>query len=153
MAQRRISDLNASVWGFVAFTGISFGAGGLLVKKLTNDGIDAFTVTWVPFLFGGLIALIHGMITKGLRWSSVPAGILLGLSSSLGPSLIFNLGFDRLPAGINTLLISLGPIFTAIVAHFVFADERFNLLKALGLVAAYGGVTILAAGSIDDGGN
>ena len=153
MAQRIISDLNASVWGFVAFTGISFGAGGLLVKKLTNDGIDAFTVTWVPFLFGGLIALIHGMITKGLRWSSVPAGILLGLSSSLGPSLIFNLGFDRLPAGINTLLISLGPIFTAIVAHFVFADERFNLLKALGLIAAYGGVIVLAAGSIDDGGN
>ena len=64
MAQRIISDLNASVWGFVAFTGISFGAGGLLVKKLTNDGIDAFTVTWVPFLFGGLIALIHGMITQ-----------------------------------------------------------------------------------------
>ena len=153
MARRIISDLNASVWGFVAFTGISFGAGGLLVKKLTNDGIDAFTVTWVPFLFGGLIALIHGMITKELRWSSVPAGILLGLFSSLGPSLIFNVGFDRLPAGINTLLISLGPIFTAIVAHFVFADERFNLLKALGLIAAYGGVIVLAAGSIDDGGN
>ena len=153
MARRIISDLNASVWGFVAFTGISFGAGGLLVKKLTNDGIDAFTVTWVPFLFGGLIALIHGMVTKELRWSSVPAGILLGLFSSLGPSLIFNVGFDRLPAGINTLLISLGPIFTAIVAHFVFTDERFNLLKAFGLVAAYGGVTILAAGSIDAGGN
>ena len=78
---------------------------------------------------------------------------LLGLFSSLGPSLIFNVGFDRLPAGINTLLISLGPIFTAIVAHFVFADERFNLLKALGLIAAYGGVIVLAAGSIDDGGN
>ncbi|GIR38071.1 MAG: hypothetical protein CM15mP49_34560 [Actinomycetota bacterium] len=55
MARRIISDLNASVWGFVAFTGISFGAGGLLVKKLTNDGIDAFTVTWVPFLFGALL--------------------------------------------------------------------------------------------------
>ncbi len=103
MARRIISDLNASVWGFVAFTGISFGAGGLLVKKLTNDGIDAFTVTWVPFLFGGLIALIHGMITKELRWSSVPAGILLGLFSSLGPSLIFNVGFDRLPAGTNKI--------------------------------------------------
>ena len=52
MAQRIISDLNASVWGFVAFTGISFGVGGLLVKKLTNDGIDAFTVTWAPFSSG-----------------------------------------------------------------------------------------------------
>ena len=69
MAQRMTSDLNASVWGFVAFTGISFGAGGLLVKKLTNDGIDAFTVTWVPFLFGGLIALIHGILAKEFRSS------------------------------------------------------------------------------------
>ena len=142
-----------SIWSFVAFTGVSFGAGGLLVKKFTNDGIDAFTVTWVPFLFGGILALAHGIVTKQLRWSSVPSGVLLGFFASLGPSLVFNIGFDRLPAGINTLLISLGPIFTAIVAHFVFADERFNLLKALGLITAYGGVSVLALGSIDDGGS
>ena len=142
-----------SIWGFVAFTGVSFGAGGLLVKKFTNDGIDAFTVTWVPFLFGGILALAHGIVTKQLRWSSVPSGVLLGFFASLGPSLVFNIGFDRLPAGINTLLISLGPIFTAVVAHFVFADERFNLLKALGLITAYGGVSVLALGSIDDGGS
>ena len=122
-----------SIWGFVAFTGVSFGAGGLLVKKFTNDGIDAFTVTWVPFLFGGILALAHGIVTKQLRRSAVPSGVLLGFFASLGPSLVFNIGFDRLPAGINTLLISLGPIFTAIVAHFVLADERFNLLKALDL--------------------
>ena len=142
-----------SIWGFVASTGVSFGAGGLLVKKFTNDGIDAFTVTWVPFLFGGILALAHGIVTKQLRRSAVPAGVLLGFFASLGPSLVFNIGFDRLPAGINTLLISLGPIFTAIVAHFVFADERFNLLKALGLITAYGGVSVLALGSIDDGGS
>ena len=142
-----------SIWSFVAFTGVSFGAGGLLVKKFTNDGIDAFTVTWVPFLFGGILALAHGIVTKQLRWSAVPSGVLLGFFASLGPSLVFNIGFDRLPAGINTLLISLGPIFTAIVAHFVFADERFNLLKALGLITAYGGVSVLALGSIDDGGS
>ena len=141
-----------TVSGFVAFTGISFGAGGLLVKKFTNDGLDAFTVTWVPFLVGGIIALIHGAWRKELTLSAVPAGILLGLLGSLGPSLIFNTGFDRLPAGLNTLLISLGPIFTAVVAHFVFADERFNFLKALGLITAYGGVVILAIGSLDDGG-
>ena len=147
------SGTERSVWGFVAFTGISFGAGGLLVKKFTNDGLDAFTVTWVPFLVGGVIALIHGAWKKELTASAVPAGISLGFLSSLGPSLIFNTGFDRLPAGINTLLISLGPIFTAIVAHFVFTDERFNLIKAFGLITAYGGVVILALGSVNDGGD
>ncbi len=148
-----LNKFRKTVWGFVAFTGISFGAGGLLVKKFTNDGLDAFTVTWIPFLVGGFIAFIHGMLRKELVLSAVPAGMLLGLFSSLGPSLIFNTGFDRLPAGINTLLISLGPIFTAIVAHFVFADERFNLLKALGLITAYAGVAVLAFGSLDDGGD
>jgi len=148
-----LNKFRETVWGFVAFTGISFGAGGLLVKKFTNDGLDAFTVTWIPFLVGGFIAFIHGLLRKELVLSAVPAGMLLGLFSSLGPSLIFNTGFDRLPAGINTLLISLGPIFTAIVAHFVFADERFNLLKALGLIIAYAGVAVLAFGSLDDGGD
>ena len=148
-----LNKFRETVWGFVAFTVISFGAGGLLVKKFTNDGLDAFTVTWIPFLVGGFIAFIHGMLRKELVLSAVPAGMLLGLFSSLGPSLIFNTGFDRLPAGINTLLISLGPIFTAIVAHFVFADERFNLLKALGLITAYAGVAVLAFGSLDDGGD
>lgn len=148
-----LNKFRETVWGFVAFTGISFGAGGLLVKKFTNDGLDAFTVTWIPFLVGGFIAFIHGMLRKELVLSAVPAGMLLGLFSSLGPSLIFNTGFDRLPAGINTLLISLGPIFTAIVAHFVFADERFNLLKALGLITAYAGVAVLAFSSLDDGGD
>ena len=148
-----LNKFRETVWGFVAFTGISFGAGGLLVKKFTNDGLDAFTVTWIPFLVGGFIAFIHGLLRKELVLSAVPAGMLLGLFSSLGPSLIFNTGFDRLPAGINTLLISLGPIFTAIVAHFVFADERFNLLKALGLITAYAGVAVLAFGSLDDGGD
>ncbi|MBA4810508.1 MAG: DMT family transporter [Acidimicrobiales bacterium] len=148
-----LNKFRETVWGFVAFTGISFGAGGLLVKKFTNDGLDAFTVTWIPFLVGGSIAFIHGMLRKELVLSAVPAGMLLGLFSSLGPSLIFNTGFDRLPAGINTLLISLGPIFTAIVAHFVFADERFNLLKALGLITAYAGVAVLAFSSLDDGGD
>lgn len=148
-----LNKFRETVWGFVAFTGISFGAGGLLVKKFTNDGLDAFTVTWIPFLVGGFIAFIHGLLRKELVLSAVPAGMLLGLFSSLGPSLIFNTGFDRLPAGINTLLISLGPIFTAIVAHFVFADERFNLLKALGLITAYAGVAVLAFSSLDDGGD
>ena len=62
---------------------------------------------------------------------SSAVGVLLGFFASLGPSLVFNIGFDRLPAGINTLLISLGPIFTAIVAHFVLPMNGSIYLKPL----------------------
>jgi len=145
--------LSNSVWTFVTFTGVMYGAGALLVKKLTNDGIDPFTCTWVPILIGGILALGTGFSRGQLSKAAVIPGIILGFVSGGGPSLIFNYGFAELPAGIVTLLISLGPIFTAIVAHFVFDDERFNSLKGTGLVLAYGGVMILTIDSVGEKGS
>ena len=145
--------LSTSVWTYVAFTGLTFGAGALLVKKLTNDGIDPFTITWIPFLISGALALGTGYRRNQLSKAAVFPGILLGVLAGAGPSLIFNYGFDKLPAGIVTLLISLGPIFTAIVAHFVFDDERFNSLKGAGLVLAYGGVMMLTIDSVGEKGS
>lgn len=142
-----------SVWTYVSFTGVVYGAGGLLVKKLTNDGIDPFTITWVPFLIGGTLALGTGFSRGQLSIASVIPGIILGFVAGGGPSLIFNYGYDELPTGIVTLLISLGPIFTAIVAHFVFDDERFNSLKGTGLVLAYVGVMILTIDSVGEKGS
>ncbi|MEC7923875.1 MAG: DMT family transporter, partial [Actinomycetota bacterium] len=123
------------------------------MKKLTNDGIDPFTLTWVPILIGGILALGTGFSRGKLSKAAVIPGVILGFVSGGGPSLIFNYGFDQLPAGIVTLLISLGPIFTAIVAHFVFDDERFNSLKGTGLVLAYGGVMILTIDSVGEKGS
>ena len=145
--------LSTSVWSYVTFTGLTFGAGALLVKKLTNDGIDPFTITWIPFLISGVLAFGTGYKRNQLTKAAVAPGILLGVFAGAGPSLIFNYGFDELPAGIVTLLISLGPIFTAVVAHFVFADERFNSLKGAGLVLAYGGVMMLTIDSVGDKGS
>ncbi len=145
--------LSRSVWTYVAFTGLTFGAGALLVKKLTNDGIDPFTITWIPFLISGALAFGTGYRRNKLSKAAVLPGVLLGVVAGAGPSLIFNYGFDELPAGIVTLLISLGPIFTAIVAHFVFDDERFNSLKGAGLVIAYAGVMLLTIDSVGEKGS
>lgn len=142
-----------SVWTYVAFTGIVFGLGGLLAKGLVDDGVDAFTVTWMPFLISGMLALVAAAPKRELTRAALLPGIALGLTASAAPALLFNLGFESLPAGIVTLLISLGPVFTAVVAHFVFADERFNAVKATGLGVAVAGVGVLAAGSIDGGGS
>jgi len=141
------------VWPFVAFTGVSFGVGGLLVKGLVDDGVDPFTVTWFPFLVGGLFGLAIGARLGHLRRGAMAPAVVLGLMASAAPALLFNIGFDNLPAGIVTLLISLGPVFTALVAHFVFPDERFNVVKAGGLFMAVIGVGILAAGSIEGDGS
>lgn len=139
------------MWRHVLFTGTAFGSAALLSKGLIDDGVDPFMVSWVPFMAGGVVAVLAGMRRGELRASGVAPGVVLGLMSSAAPAILFNSGFDRLPAGIVTLLISIAPVFTAIVAHFVFADERFNPVKAAGLALAVVGVGILAVGPGSDG--
>lgn len=137
------------VWGFVAFTGLVFGSGGLLAKGLVDDGVDAFTVTALPFLAGGVIGLLVAWFREEFRSEALLPAITLGLAASAGPALLFNLGFERMSAGVVTLLISLGPVFTAVGAHFVFSDERFNRTKAIGLALALAGVAVLGLGGAD----
>ncbi len=143
------TDRQPSVWLFVAFTGVVFGSGGLLAKGLVDDGVDPFTVTWLPFLAGGILGLIVAIARSHLQRDAMVPAVLLGLTASAGPALLFNLGFERMSAGVVTLLISLGPVFTAVGAHFVYEDERFNRIKALGLILALVGVAILGLGGAD----
>ena len=143
------TDDARGVWVFVAFTGLVFGSGGLLAKGLVDDGVDAFTVTSLPFLAGGAIGLVVAWLRREYRREAMLPAVVLGISASAGPALLFNLGFERMSAGVVTLLISLGPVFTALGAHFVFPDERFNRTKALGLGLALAGVAVLGLGGAD----
>ncbi len=153
--QRRSSDprRDPSPWPFIAFTGVVFGGGGLLAKALVDDGVDPFTVTWIPFLTAGILATAIGMSRSTLRRDALVPAVILAVTVSTIPPLLFNMGFDRLPAGIVTLLISLGPVFTAVGAHFMFDDESFNRIKSLGLAMAVAGVSILASGSLEGEGS
>lgn len=69
----------------------------------------------------------------------------MGMLNAAGPAILFNLGFDNLPASVTTLLISLGPVFTAITAHLVSLGDRFTRIKAFGLFLSLAGVALLAA--------
>lgn len=145
---RPTTDRHA-VWLFVAFTGLVFGSGGLLAKGLVDDGVDAFTVTSLPFLAGGAIGLAVAWRRREFRAEALIPAAVLGVTASAGPALLFNMGFERMSAGVVTLLISLGPVFTAVGAHVVFPDERFNRTKAVGLGLALAGVAVLGLGGAD----
>lgn len=139
------------MWLLVVGTALLWGSGGLVSKALVESGVDAFTVTAAPFGAGAILAWLIAR-----RLPSVPAfvsGLLLGMISTAGPALLFNLGYETLPAGVVTLLIAVGPIITAVSAHFSFPDERFTLGKGAGLAISLFGVAILSLGQGgDDGG-
>lgn len=131
------------VWPLIIFTGLVFGIGGLLSKYLIDRGVDSFTVTAAPFLVGGIVAWAVAWWAGDIRGGALGAGAMLGIINSSVPALFFNLGFETLPAGLVTLILSLGPVVTAGIAHLVFEDERFNRMKGLGLVLAVAGVAAL----------
>ncbi len=129
----------------MVFTAITFGSGGLLSKGLIDRGVDSFTVTAVPFLSAAVLAWVIAVRMGNIDRRAVVPGLVLGAVNSSIPALFFNIGFETLPAGLVTLIISLGPAVTAAVAHLVFTDERFNVMKGLGLVVALVGVVGLVA--------
>lgn len=136
-----------SVWPYVAFTGLSFTTGALVSKGLVDDGVDAFVVAGVPFVLAGMVGAAIALRTIGLPRHVLLPAAALGVANSTMPAVFINLGFETLPAGLVTLLIAMGPVFTAVTAHFVFPDERLGLMKVVGLGLSVVGVAVLALGA------
>lgn len=68
----------------------------------------------------------------------------MGAVNAAIPALLFNIGFNQLPASLVTLTLALGPVFTAVTAHIAFRDDRFSTPKVIGLGLSFGGVAVLA---------
>ena len=147
-----ITSPSMRVWRLILFTGTVLAAGALLSKGLIDDGVDPFVVSSFPFIAGGLFACAIAHRRGELEAGALVPAAILGVSSSAAPALLFNTGFAHLPAGIVTLIIAIVPVFTAVLAHFMFADERFNAVKGAGLALAICGVAVLALGPGADGG-
>ncbi|HEY3427446.1 MAG TPA: DMT family transporter, partial [Acidimicrobiia bacterium] len=131
-------------WSYILTAGILFGLGGPGTKWLIGQGLDPI------FLTGSIFALAAaGSLLVHRRRGGIPArgwwwAMAMGMVSGSGPAIFFNLGFQRLPVSITTLLISSGPVFTAVTAHFLERSDRFTSVKALGLLLSIGGVFLLA---------
>ena len=131
-------------WSYIVAAGVIFGLGGPGTKFLIGQGLDPVFLTGVIFALAAAASLtLHkrfgGLPAKGWWWA-----LLIGMVSGSGPAIFFNLGFQRLPVSITTVLISSGPIFTAVAAHYLGAADRFTILKGLGLLLSIGGVFLLA---------
>lgn len=100
-------------------------------------------------------------------WRLVPAGVILMIIALLrghrfpltvqfwSPFMVLALFFNVIPfiliangqthieAGLASILNATTPIFTAVLAHFAFVNERLNTLKVVGLIIGLSGVGVL----------
>ncbi len=76
--------------------------------------------------------------------------LVLGIVNTVFPFLLITWGETRIDSGIASVLQGTAVLFTLIIAHFLFDDERITWTKSIGLLIGFAGVIVLASRSMVD---
>jgi len=71
--------------------------------------------------------------------------IVLGIFGTAIPMTGIVISLQYLSSGLASMLITVNPAITVLLAHFFLSDERLTLWKSLGVLLALGGALMLAA--------
>lgn len=69
--------------------------------------------------------------------------IVLGVLNNAIPFVLTSWAQLKIEAGLTAILVSLMPLFTALIATYFLPDEKLTTTKLLGLIVAFGGIFIL----------
>jgi drug/metabolite transporter (DMT)-like permease len=140
-------------WVFFWLLGLIWGLSFLLIR-VTVRQLTPFEVVLIRT---GIAALGLNLIVfaTGKRypadWPTLRALIIIGLGNTVAPFLLITWGEKSIDSGLASVLQATAALFTLVVAHFAFADERITPRKIGGLTLGFIGVVILASRSWKDG--
>jgi drug/metabolite transporter (DMT)-like permease len=131
--------LLALIWGS-SFLFIRIGVEQLPPFQLVfiRTGIAAIGLTTVVYLRGKRLPT---------DWRSIGDLLVLGIVNTVLPFALITWGETRIESGLASVLQGTAALFTLVIAHFAFADERISLRKLLGLLIGFLGVVVLASRS------
>ena len=122
----------------------------LFTKKLTDNGVNAWTILLYSFGFAAL-ALLPLQATQPpvdiTSWAPVASFIALVLITTIAGYALYALALRHLQASIASILALVEVPFAAAFA-FVFLGERMNPVQILGAVAVLAGVLLTATGGV-----
>ncbi len=91
------------------------------------------------------------VLLRGKRLPADRRGIadllFLGIVNTVFPFALITWGEVHIESGLASVLQGTAALFTMVIAHFAFADERITLRKAVGLIVGFVGVVVLAGRS------
>lgn len=147
--------MSSRQWFWIVFLGAVWGGSfifnALLIRELGPLWVTALRVS---------IGALGCWLFLFLRGKSVPREpalwIKLGLLGVLNyaiPFALFPLAQENLASGVAAIVNALTPIMTVIVSHYWVGGERMSWTKAVGVVAGFTGVAILASPALQMEGN
>lgn len=125
--------------------------GSFLFMRVSAKDFGAFALVEVRLALGALVLLpflwrARAQFSASHWWRL--AGI--GAINSAIPFVLFAWAAQRAPAGVGAIANATAVMFTALVAS-LFYGERFTSKRAVGLLAGFFGVAVLASGKTAGG--
>jgi drug/metabolite transporter (DMT)-like permease len=130
---------------------VVFGSSFLLMKVAAKEA-SALEIVTIRLTVGAVV-LAGVLALRGRATGQAPAMPLSAAPLGAFKLLAFGLlawGIHHVDSGTSAVLYSTIPIFTALFATVLVADERMTANRAAGLGAAFAGVAVLAGGAAFD---
>ena len=125
----------ATVWGG------SFLFNAILVAELPVITIVAIRVTVAALALWGFVRVTGRKIpTTPQVWGAL---LILGVLNNAIPFSLIVQGQTQITSGLASILNATTPFFTILVAGFFLTDERFSVLRVLGVFVGFSGVILL----------
>lgn len=143
-----------NIWVSFWMVAIIWGSSFMLIRI----GVAEVHPLHLVFIRTGIAAVGLGLVMVALR-KRIPRDrktllslIVIGMGNNALPFLLISWGEQHIESGLASVLQSTAALFTLVVAHFVFADERITRRKVIGLVCGFIGVVVLASRNWQEGG-
>jgi drug/metabolite transporter (DMT)-like permease len=151
---------SANVLGIITgiLSGLAYAIYSLMGRKASQNGLNPWTTLLYTFAFASIFLLITNLVFGSnlpgaaatpvdLLWLGKPIagwGILFLLA--IGPTLagygLYNVCRVDLPSSVANLVVTIEPVFTAIIAYLLL-HERLNFIQIMGSLLILGGVIFL----------
>ena len=125
----------ATVWGG------SFLFNAILVAELPVITIVAIRVTVAALALWGFVRVTGRKIPTAPKvWGAL---MILGVMNNAIPFSLIVQGQTQITSGLASILNATTPLFTILVAGFFLTDERFSVLRVLGVIVGFSGVILM----------
>ncbi|MDL1902273.1 hypothetical protein FBR02_16070 [Anaerolineae bacterium CFX9] len=148
-----MGGISVAKWAAFWLLGIIWGSSFLLIRV----GVEELNPFQVVFMRTGIAAVGLNLVLalRGrhlpLNWRAMLPLIVLGIGNTTMPFVLISWGETSIDSGLASVLNATAALFTLVIAHFTFADERITIKKIVGVVIGFAGVVVLASRNWVDG--
>lgn len=141
-----------------AFSGLAYAVYSLMGRSASQRGLNAWTTLFYTFGFAALWLLLFNLLPGGLlpgsamtasdffvlgnAWLGWSVLFLLAAGPTVAGFGLYNVSLSYLPASVANLILTLEPVFTAMIAY-VLLGERLSAAQIVGSVIILAGVVFL----------